>query len=208
MHLANIQTPLTWLLILPVVALLGIVLLVSLRKFSFVKMAFAVMFSLCIAGVIVVVVAGNPEARMKVFRPGSMIAMTSHSYEAPVVPLVPSNAEIQAHIDEAMSRVRIDQERFENEMQVRIDTMEGTMATSYVYDSKSQRRHHPQRGLPGRLGTSLVIGFVMFAFLYVCYLFLDAGTRGQFTWSLRIASLLAFVFMMVAIQVLHQRGSL
>ncbi len=54
--------------------------------------------------------------------------------------------------------------------------------------------------LPSLL-TALSIG----AFLAVGYVFLDAGTRGQFTWSLRIASVVAFAAICVAISALRQQ---
>lgn len=58
--------------------------------------------------------------------------------------------------------------------------------------SRELRRivRHPDGGW---IAGSLVTAFALAAFLYVGYLFLDAGTRGQFTWSLRIVSLVAFL---------------
>ena len=43
-------------------------------------------------------------------------------------------------------------------------------------------------GVPGTVLTALAIA----AFLYVGYVFLDAGTRGHFTWSLRLVSIVVF----------------
>ncbi len=54
--------------------------------------------------------------------------------------------------------------------------------------------------LPSLL-TALSIG----SFLAVGYVFLDAGTRGQFTWPLRIASVVAFAAICVAISALRQQ---
>ena len=56
------------------------------------------------------------------------------------------------------------------------------------------------RGYSGEgLGGMLVMAFALAAFLFVGYVFLDAGTRGQFTWSLRLVSLLAFVLFFAAL---------
>ena len=49
--------------------------------------------------------------------------------------------------------------------------------------------HEP--GIRGRLGTGFT-ALAIAAFLFVGYVFLDASTRGQFTWSLRILSAIAF----------------
>jgi hypothetical protein len=50
---------------------------------------------------------------------------------------------------------------------------------------------------------TLVMGAAIAIFLYLAYLFLDAGTRGHFTWQLRIISVLAFVAVCVAIAALR-----
>lgn len=54
---------------------------------------------------------------------------------------------------------------------------------------RSWTRGHSAKGIAGML----VMAFALAAFLFVGYLFLDAGTRGQFTWPLRLVSLVAFV---------------
>lgn len=72
----------------------------------------------------------------------------------------------------------------------------------------------PRRGLPwyapagkkGGLVWTVILGGAITVFLYLAYLFLDAGTRGHFTWQLRIISILAFVGICVAIAAL--RGGL
>ncbi len=61
-------------------------------------------------------------------------------------------------------------------------------------DSDPGHRSLPRRG-PGTLVTILAST----ALLYVGYLFLDANTRGQFTWSLRVASLFAFAGIIAAV---------
>lgn len=68
---------------------------------------------------------------------------------------------------------------------------------------RSRVRHGPLSIallLPSLL-TALSIG----AFLAVGYVFLDAGTRGQFTWPLRIASVVAFAAICVAVAALRSR---
>ena len=73
--------------------------------------------------------------------------------------------------------------------------------------NKSLRRNSVRHGplsmawlLPSLL-TALSIG----AFLAVGYVFLDAGTRGQFTWPLRIASVVAFAAICVAVAALRNQ---
>lgn len=56
-------------------------------------------------------------------------------------------------------------------------------------DLRSWARGHSAKGVAGML----VMAFALAAFLFVGYLFLDAGTRGQFTWPLRLVSLVAFI---------------
>ena len=58
----------------------------------------------------------------------------------------------------------------------------------------------------GGIVWTLLKGVAIAAFLYLSYLFLDAGTRGHFTWQLRVISVLAFVGICVAIAAL--RGGL
>lgn len=51
----------------------------------------------------------------------------------------------------------------------------------------------------------LLTGVAIAAFLCVGYVFLDAATRGQFTWRLRIVAVVAFAAICVALQSLHQQ---
>ncbi len=190
-----------------VVGIIGIGSLVCLKKFKF-AMFFSIMVSMTVAAAIFLLIDGKHESRMKMFLPESTVAISAQSaeqYTFPSIPPRPSEIEIQAHIDAAMSHVQLDQQRIEHQMQLQINAMEGDVALVNVHDHQPSHRRLFNRGF---LGKSLMIGMVMFAFLYVCYLFLDAGTRGQFTWSLRIISLFAFIMMMIVIQVLHHRGSL
>lgn len=60
---------------------------------------------------------------------------------------------------------------------------------------------HPQR--PDSPISSLLLAVMIGAFLCVGYVFLDASTRGQFTWPLRIASLAAFGAICVAMETLR-----
>ena len=50
-----------------------------------------------------------------------------------------------------------------------------------------------------------VAALIAVAFLYIGYLFLDAGTRGQFSWTLRIASIVAFGVICALVALLRQR---
>ncbi len=59
-----------------------------------------------------------------------------------------------------------------------------------------------QPGIRGRLGTGLT-ALAIAAFLFVGYVFLDASTRGQFTWSLRILSAVAFGMIFAAMALLR-----
>lgn len=79
--------------------------------------------------------------------------------------------------------------------------------TKMELPNKSIRKSPVRRGplsiallLPSLL-TALSIG----AFLAVGYVFLDAGTRGQFTWPLRIVSVVAFAAICVAIAALRHQ---
>lgn len=70
----------------------------------------------------------------------------------------------------------------------------------------SDRENFPQRILPrfmrgergGSLAFTVVMALAIAAFLGVGYVFLDAATRGQFTWRLRIAAVVAFAAVCVA----------
>lgn len=52
---------------------------------------------------------------------------------------------------------------------------------------------------------TIVSAIALAAMVYLAYLFLDAGTRGQFTWPLRVFSVVAFVGICVLL-VLYGRG--
>ncbi len=56
---------------------------------------------------------------------------------------------------------------------------------------------------PGSVLWSGVTAFAVAALLYLGYLFLDASTRGQFTWSLRIVAVFTFGALFAAISVLR-----
>lgn len=56
---------------------------------------------------------------------------------------------------------------------------------------------HPARA--PRLLASAVSTAILAGFLFIGYLFLDSGTRGQFTWTLRIGALLTFVVAWVSV---------
>ena len=56
----------------------------------------------------------------------------------------------------------------------------------------------PERGI-----SSLLISLAIGAFLYLGYVLLDASTRGHFTWSLRLLSLLSFSVLVGALVLLR-----
>ena len=60
-------------------------------------------------------------------------------------------------------------------------------------------KHMRSKGILTWVLTAFAIG----ALLYLGYLLLDASTRGQFTWSLRLASLLTFAALCAAMSVLR-----
>jgi len=49
-----------------------------------------------------------------------------------------------------------------------------------------------------------VVALAVIAMLYVGYLFLDAGTRGQFTWLLRFTSVVAFAVICIVVAMARQ----
>ena len=51
-----------------------------------------------------------------------------------------------------------------------------------------------------------LLGLAIAALLYVGYAFLDAATRGHFTWRLRVVSIIAFVSLCAALAVLRFQG--
>lgn len=56
---------------------------------------------------------------------------------------------------------------------------------------------------PAGLAATGLMAFAIGAFLYLGYIFLDAGTRGYFTWSLRIVSVVTFAALCLALSVLR-----
>lgn len=54
-----------------------------------------------------------------------------------------------------------------------------------------------------RIVGSLVLALAIAAFLYVAYLLLDASTRGHFSWSLRVVSVILFGVIYLAVAVLR-----
>jgi hypothetical protein len=73
-------------------------------------------------------------------------------------------------------------------------------ALEHYYSKLARRDPGIARGSPiWSVATALVLA----AFLFVGYILLDASTRGQFTWSLRILSALAFVAIVWAMAALR-----
>lgn len=60
-----------------------------------------------------------------------------------------------------------------------------------------------RRARPAGLAASGLMAFAIGALLYLGYIFLDASTRGHFTWSLRIVSVVTFAALCLALSVLR-----
>lgn len=60
-----------------------------------------------------------------------------------------------------------------------------------------------RRARPISLAATGLMAFAIGALLYLGYIFLDAGTRGHFTWSLRFVSVVTFAALCLAISVLR-----
>ena len=66
-----------------------------------------------------------------------------------------------------------------------------------IAEKQSELRRSARFERPHARGTLLLAVFVV-VFLYVGYLFLDAATRGHFTWRLRLVCVAAVVAMLLA----------
>lgn len=84
-----------------------------------------------------------------------------------------------------------------------VTNQDGTViAISQTSEGRAPRTY---RGMSVRIAGFAVAGLIVVAFLYIGYLFLDAGTRGQFSWTLRIASIVAFGAICAVVALLRQR---
>lgn len=107
-------------------------------------------------------------------------------------------------LDQAVAGAEIHQQQIATYTQQQHEFIQKHLAgADQVYRSAKIRWSNSSHGT---WMSSILIGFAVLAFLYISYLFLDASTRGQFTWSLRILSALTFVCLIITIQLL--RGSL
>jgi len=59
------------------------------------------------------------------------------------------------------------------------------------------------RPVARRFAPKVISGLVLAIFLYLAYLFLDASTRGHFSWSLRLLSILLFCVICFAMAGIH-----
>ena len=83
-----------------------------------------------------------------------------------------------------------------------VTNQDGTViVTSQTSGRRAPRTH---RGTVAGIVGFAVAGLIVVAFLYIGYLFLDAGTRGQFSWTLRIASIVAFGVICAVVALLRQ----
>ena len=71
--------------------------------------------------------------------------------------------------------------------------------------SSKSRAPRTYRGMSIGIAGIAVGGLIVVAFLYIGYLFLDAGTRGQFTWTLRIISIIGFFSICGVVAMLRHR---
>lgn len=84
-----------------------------------------------------------------------------------------------------------------------VTNQDGTViAISQTSEGRAPRTY---RGMSVGIVGFAVAGLIVVAFLYIGYLFLDAGTRGQFSWTLRIASIVAFGVICAVVALLRQR---
>ncbi|MCH8243062.1 MAG: hypothetical protein IH897_10690 [Planctomycetes bacterium] len=84
-----------------------------------------------------------------------------------------------------------------------VTNQDGTViAISQTSEGRAPRTY---RGTVAGIVGFAVAGLIVVAFLYIGYLFLDAGTRGQFSWTLRIASIVAFGVICAVVALLRQR---
>ena len=84
-----------------------------------------------------------------------------------------------------------------------VTDQDGTViAISQTSRSRAPRSY---RGMSVGIAGFVFGGLIVLAFLYIGYLFLDAGTRGQFTWTLRIISIVAFFGMCGVVAILRHR---
>ena len=75
-----------------------------------------------------------------------------------------------------------------------------------VNGSQTSGSRAPQsyRGTIAESVVFAVAALIVVAFLYIGFLFLDAGTRGQFTWTLRVVSIVAFGVICAVVALLRQ----
>ena len=84
-----------------------------------------------------------------------------------------------------------------------VTNQDGTVIA--ISQTSESRAPPTRRGTFAGIVGFAVAGLIVVAFLYIGYLFLDAGTRGQFSWTLRIASIVAFGVICAVVALLRQR---
>ena len=84
-----------------------------------------------------------------------------------------------------------------------VTNQDGTVIA--ISQTSESRAPPTRRGTFAGIVGFAVAGLIVVAFLYIGYLFLDAGTRGQFSWTLRIASIVAFGAICAVVALLRQR---
>ncbi len=80
-----------------------------------------------------------------------------------------------------------------------VEVRDATKSLKHRVQSRTRNaRFRHALGVGESVVSTLLMALVIAVFLGVGYVFLDAGTRGQFTWTLRIVTLFAFAAAYVA----------
>ena len=188
------------LLILPVVGIIGIILVASkfFRISSVIRPLVILLLNIAIIGTLFVFLFASPT---RLHRIQSAVSSSINTHPS-ITPL--QKEKIHLRIDQAVAGAEIQRQQIATYVQQQHEFMQKHLSsTGQAIDSA----HIRWSNVSHRTWlSSVLIGFAVFAFLYICYLFLDASTRGQFTWSLRILSALTFICLFITIHLL--RGSL
>lgn len=189
-----------FLLILPVVGIIGIILVASkmFRISSIIRPLVILLLNIAIIGGLFVFLFANPT---RLHRIKSAVSSSINTHPS-ITPL--QKEKIHLRVDQALARAETHQQQITTYAQQQHEFMQEHLA-------KADQTFHTTKIRWSNVShrtwlSSVLIGFAVFAFLYISYLFLDASTRGQFTWSLRILSALTFICLFITIQLL--RGSL
>jgi hypothetical protein len=156
-----------------------VVLLVSLMHIGHVRGVIGVVVLLLLAPMALMVVArAYKDERL----PGPGVSRVS--VRAPMV-----TTEIREQMTESINSVTEGVTTLTNGVATRVSTAPWT-------------RPQVQREWPRNLWAAVSV-VVLGVMIFLGYLFLDSGTRGQFTWTLRIAAVVGFVGICILLLALH-----